>query len=145
MPARQEVTEFVCAWRTRLSFGETLVAATAAALPASFLTTPADVIKTKMQAAAGFGAKLSIPRVAAEIYKTEGLAGFFVGAPIRVGLKAPTLGVALFVVEMLTQLAHGGFRLPLSPVPVALSPAPSLPASGTGTSPTASASFQPRN
>jgi len=98
--------------RDRLNFCETLLAATAAAMPASFLTTPADVMKTKMQAAAGFGTQLGIPRVAAQIYKTEGLAGFFVGAPVRVGLKAPTLGVALFVVEMLSRMAHGGLVLP---------------------------------
>ena len=42
--------------RDRLSFFETLLAATAAALPASFFTTPADVLKTRLQvyvAAAG--------------------------------------------------------------------------------------------
>ena len=35
--------------RDILSVGETLFAATAAALPASFLTTPADVVKTQLQ------------------------------------------------------------------------------------------------
>jgi hypothetical protein len=91
-------------------------------MPAALLTTPADVMKTKMQAAAGFGAQLGIPRVAAQIYKTEGLAGFFVGAPVRVALKAPTLGVALFVVEMLSRMAHGDLLLPNSsnPKPVAV-------------------------
>jgi len=33
----------------RLNFGETLFAATAAALPAAFVTTPADVLKTRLQ------------------------------------------------------------------------------------------------
>ena len=35
--------------RERLTFFETLLAATAAALPASFFTTPADVLKTRLQ------------------------------------------------------------------------------------------------
>jgi len=99
--------------REKLAFMETLAAATVAALPAAFFTTPADVIKTRMQAAAGItGARVGIPTVAAHIWKTEGVKGFFVGAPIRVGMKAPNLGVALLVVEILTQVCHGGIKLP---------------------------------
>eukprot|EP00960_Hanusia_phi_P023261 686899-Hanusia_phi.AAC.11 len=41
--------------RDTLGFLETLGAATVSALPVSFVTTPADVIKTRMQAAAGSG------------------------------------------------------------------------------------------
>ena len=67
----------------------------------------------RVQAAAGItGARVGIPTVAAHIWKTEGVKGFFVGAPIRVGMKAPNLGVALLVVEILTQVCHGGIKLP---------------------------------
>ena len=43
--------------RDTLGFLETLGAATVSALPVSFITTPADVIKTRMQAAAGSGVR----------------------------------------------------------------------------------------
>ena len=95
-----------------LNFFETLAAATAAAIPAAFLTTPADVMKTRLQAAAGAGGRIGVPQVASHILKTEGIKGFFVGAPIRVGLKAPTLGVALLVVEVLTHICHDGIKAP---------------------------------
>ena len=50
------------------------------------------------QAAAGRagGVRMSIPAIASQIYKTEGLRGFFVGATVRVGLKVLTL-LALLV------------------------------------------------
>lgn len=97
----------------RLSFVDTLLAATVAALPVAFLTTPADVMKTRLQAAAGMGGpRLGLPQIARQIYQTEGMKGFFVGAPVRVGLKAPNLGVALLVVELLTQVFHGDMRVP---------------------------------
>ncbi|EKX41790.1 hypothetical protein GUITHDRAFT_141777 [Guillardia theta CCMP2712] len=109
--------------RDTLGFLETLGAATVSALPVSFITTPADVIKTRMQAAAGSGARMSIASTFSKIAAEEGFKGFFVGVKPRVMLKAPQLGVALFVVEVLTGLSNGKYHLPtLHPPHVAAEP-----------------------
>ena len=61
---------------------------------------------------AGFcqsASKHSIPAVASQIFRTEGVAGFLVGAPIRVGLTAPNLGVLLLVVELLSRMRESSW------------------------------------
>lgn len=92
--------------RDKLSFLETLGCATAAAAPAAFFSTPADVIKTNMQAQAGQAARLSLAAMGKSIVRKGGVKALFVGATPRVLMKAPQLGIALLVVETLNGLAN---------------------------------------
>jgi len=68
-----------------------------------------SIICVVSQVAAGQQvSKSSMSAVAWQIFSAQGVKGFFVGAPIRVGMKAPNLGVSLLVVELLTRVAHPG-------------------------------------
>ncbi|KAJ1477823.1 mitochondrial substrate/solute carrier [Baffinella frigidus] len=89
--------------RESLTILEQLVAGTACAMPAALLTTPADVLKTRMQAAAGTVGSQSMRATAASMVKAEGLGVLMTGWGPRVALKAPALGIALLVVEVLSQ------------------------------------------
>ena len=90
-----------------LSFGEQLFAGTASAMPAAFLTTPADVLKTRMQAAAGSAASQTMRSTAVGMVRAEGLGVLMTGWAPRVALKAPALGIALLVVELMNNAARG--------------------------------------
>lgn len=92
--------------RESLPFHETLACATAAAAPACLVTMPADVLKTRMQAQAGQLGRLSLGAMSKRILQQGGAGAFFVGAAPRVLMKAPQLGVALLVVETLSNLAN---------------------------------------
>mmetsp|Transcript_9556 Transcript_9556/g.22631 ORF Transcript_9556/g.22631 Transcript_9556/m.22631 type:complete len:325 (-) Transcript_9556:33-1007(-) len=93
--------------RAKLSFLETLGCATVAAAPPAVLVTPADVIKTNMQAQAqGDAAPLSLMAQGKSIVQEGGVRALFVGATPRALMKAPQFGIALLVVETLKDLAN---------------------------------------
>jgi len=74
-------------------------------IPAAALVTPADVIKTRLQAKQKQGEiqHTGIRACASHIWKTEGASAFFKGAAARVCRSSPQFGVTLFVYEMLQQ------------------------------------------
>lgn len=90
-----------------------LVAGTAAGVPAALLTTPLDVVKTRMQAegvavagAAGAGggggsASASALETAAEALRSGGLAALWLGAGERAARMAPSLGITLAIYQAL--------------------------------------------
>merc|ERR1712130_67032 len=74
-------------------------------IPAAALVTPADVIKTRLQAKQKRGdiQHTGIRSCASHIWKTEGPSAFFKGAAARVCRSSPQFGVTLFVYELLQE------------------------------------------
>jgi Ca2+-binding EF-hand superfamily protein/CRP-like cAMP-binding protein len=87
-----------------------LVAGTVAAIPASFLTTPMDFVKTRLQVVPRPGETVytSIDDCIRSVYKTEGLTAFFRGSLFRVCRIAPQFGISLLGYEKLSQVI--GFK-----------------------------------
>ena len=85
-----------------------LLAGAMAGAPAASLTTPADVIKTRMQVAGSGGTKPyeSIPEATVDIMKNEGPTAFFKGAAARVFRSSPQFAVTLMCYELLHNLVH---------------------------------------
>lgn len=103
-----------------------LVSACIAGVPAAYLVTPADVIKTRLQVAARKGQTTytGIIDACGKIYKEEGFAAFWKGGPARIFRSAPQFGVTLFTYEVLQRLFYidfGGKRPTGSEVKVPLS------------------------
>ncbi|KAK7495609.1 hypothetical protein BaRGS_00013056, partial [Batillaria attramentaria] len=88
-----------------------LLSATIAGMPAAFLPTPADVIKTRLQVAerAGQTTYKGIIDCCRKITKEEGLAAFWKGGPARVFRSAPQFGVTLLTYELLQRLLYVDF------------------------------------
>jgi len=98
-----------------------LLAGMIAATPAAFLTTPADLVKTRMQqgrelllaqqgaCVPGFAPPPSFGAVAAQVLREEGAATFFDGCAERVARSAPQFGVTLAMLDLMNDfcLAHG--------------------------------------
>jgi solute carrier family 25 aspartate/glutamate transporter 12/13 len=82
-----------------------LLAGTLAGVPAALLTTPADVIKTRLQVIPrpGEGAYAGISDCAKKIYAQEGLPGLFRGSAVRVVRIAPQFGISLLAYEQMSQ------------------------------------------
>jgi solute carrier family 25 aspartate/glutamate transporter 12/13 len=82
-----------------------LLAGTLAAVPAALLTTPADVIKTRLQVTPRPGETMytGIRDCAQKIYVQEGLPGLFRGSAVRVVRIAPQFGISLLAYEQLSQ------------------------------------------
>ncbi|KAG0348996.1 mitochondrial aspartate-glutamate transporter agc1 [Podila humilis] len=87
----------------RLTIGELLMAGAIAGMPAAYFTTPADVIKTRLQVEAKKGQSTysGIGDAARKIYKEEGFRAFFKGGPARIFRSSPQFGTTLMVYEML--------------------------------------------
>ncbi|KAI8053971.1 mitochondrial carrier domain-containing protein [Syncephalis plumigaleata] len=87
----------------RLSIWELLSAGAIAGMPAAYLTTPADVIKTRLQVEARQGQTqyTGIADAARKIYREEGFRAFFKGGPARVLRSSPQFGTTLMVYELL--------------------------------------------
>jgi len=83
-----------------------LLAGMMAGVPAAFLTTPADVIKTRLQVEARPGEKVyrSIPHAFSTILKDEGPSALMKGSIARVVRSSPQFGVTLLSYEMLQRL-----------------------------------------
>jgi solute carrier family 25 aspartate/glutamate transporter 12/13 len=86
-----------------LSFMQTLTAAGIAGMPAAYLTTPADVIKTRLQSEAKKGYTTYSGNVDAftKIVAEEGARALFKGGIARVLRSSPQFGVTLVAYETL--------------------------------------------
>ena len=85
-----------------------LLAGAMAGAPAASLTTPADVIKTRMQvtSSAGREAYATIPEAAVDIMKNEGPTAFFKGAVARMFRSSPQFAITLMCYELFHDLIN---------------------------------------
>lgn len=90
----------------QLSFLETLAAAGIAGMPAAYLTTPADVVKTRLQVEARKGQThyRGLTDAFVKIYREEGFRALFKGGPARVLRSSPQFGFTLLAYEQLKTL-----------------------------------------
>ena len=81
-------------------------AGTIAGIPASLLTTPADVVKCRLQSIArpGETSYTGIRDCVTKMYQNEGIFAFFQGSSMRVLRIAPQFGLSLLLYENLTNL-----------------------------------------
>lgn len=86
-----------------LSFGETLAAAGIAGMPAAYLTTPADVVKTRLQVESKQGQTnyRGVRDAFIKIYREEGFRALYKGGPARVVRSSPQFGFTLLGYETL--------------------------------------------
>jgi len=86
-----------------LSFLETLGSAAIAGMPAAYLTTPADVVKTRLQVEARKGEThyKGLTDAFIKIYQEEGFRALFKGGPARVIRSSPQFGFTLLAYEYL--------------------------------------------
>ncbi|KAI8084217.1 mitochondrial carrier domain-containing protein [Gilbertella persicaria] len=89
----------------KLKITELLMAGAIAGMPAAYFTTPADVIKTRLQVEARKGQTTynGIVDAARKIFREEGFKAFFKGGPARIFRSSPQFGVTLTVYELLHQ------------------------------------------
>ncbi|KAF8982449.1 mitochondrial aspartate-glutamate transporter agc1 [Entomortierella lignicola] len=103
----------------KLTIGELLISGAVAGMPAAYFTTPADVIKTRLQVEAkkGQSSYTGIMDAARKIYKEEGFRAFFKGGPARILRSSPQFGTTLMVYEILQRaFPYGGQQMALSKV-----------------------------
>eukprot|EP00164_Ancoracysta_twista_P015051 GFYU01024717.1.p1 GENE.GFYU01024717.1~~GFYU01024717.1.p1 ORF type:complete len:376 (-),score=114.45 GFYU01024717.1:181-1308(-) len=100
---------------SKLSMSEVLMAGTIAGLPAAWITTPADVIKTRLQVEARKGESTyrGIGDCFWKILRQEGSRAFFKGATLRCARSCPQFGVTLLAYEAL----QGFFAPNIAPRP----------------------------
>ncbi|TFK77439.1 mitochondrial inner membrane protein [Pluteus cervinus] len=87
----------------QLSFLETLASAGIAGMPAAFLTTPADVVKTRLQTEAKSGQTnyKGVRDAFVKIYREEGFRALYKGGAARVIRSSPQFGFTLLGYETL--------------------------------------------
>lgn len=90
----------------RLTPWELLVAGAVAGMPAAYLATPADVIKTRLQVVARAGQQTyaGITDAFVKILRDEGATAFFKGGVARVLRSSPQFGVTLLSYEVIQRL-----------------------------------------
>ncbi|CAG8462689.1 12264_t:CDS:2 [Dentiscutata erythropus] len=90
----------------KCSIVELLIAGAAAGMPAAYLTTPADVIKTRLQVETRKGQTSynGIFDACKKIFREEGFAAFYKGGAARVFRSSPQFGTTLMVYELLQRL-----------------------------------------
>ncbi|KAI0123020.1 mitochondrial carrier domain-containing protein [Xylariales sp. AK1849] len=90
----------------KLGILQLLTAGAIAGMPAAYLTTPCDVIKTRLQVEARKGDTNynGLRHAAQTIWKEEGFRAFFKGGPARVLRSSPQFGVTLATYEVLQSL-----------------------------------------
>lgn len=75
-----------------------LIAGSLAAIPAAYLVTPFDVIKTRIQATGIKGYKYHIN----DVYENFGVKGFFKGSMFRIARSTPQFGITMATLTLLT-------------------------------------------
>ena len=89
-----------------LGIFQLLSAGAIAGMPAAYLTTPCDVIKTRLQVEARKGqtSYRGLGHCAQTIWKDEGFKAFFKGGPARIMRSSPQFGCTLAAYELLQTL-----------------------------------------
>lgn len=87
----------------KLSVWQLLLSGAIAGMPAAYLTTPCDVIKTRLQVEARKGEQsyTTLRHCASTIYHQEGFKAFFKGGPARIFRSSPQFGFTLAGYEVL--------------------------------------------
>ena len=90
----------------KLGVIQLLTAGAIAGMPAAYLTTPCDVIKTRLQVEARKGESTynGLVDCAKKVYKEEGFKAFFKGGPARILRSSPQFGFTLAAYEVLQKL-----------------------------------------
>ncbi|KAJ2157791.1 mitochondrial aspartate-glutamate transporter agc1 [Coemansia sp. RSA 552] len=90
----------------QLGMLDLLLAGAIAGMPAAYLTTPADVIKTRLQVVARKGETVYTGLLDAtrKIYQEEGVKAFFKGGAARVFRSSPQFGATLMCYELIHRL-----------------------------------------
>ncbi|KAL8971819.1 MAG: hypothetical protein Q9183_000864 [Haloplaca sp. 2 TL-2023] len=90
----------------KLGIIQLLTAGAIAGMPAAYLTTPCDVIKTRLQVEARKGETkyTSLRHCASTVYREEGFKAFFKGGPARVLRSSPQFGFTLAAYEVLQKV-----------------------------------------
>ena len=90
----------------RLGVLQLLTAGAIAGMPAAYLTTPCDVIKTRLQVEARKGESTynGLTDCARKIYREEGYKAFFKGGVARILRSSPQFGFTLAAYEVLSKM-----------------------------------------
>ena len=89
-------------------------------ISAAFLTTPADVVKTRLQVVTREGelAYSGIRDCTLKIMKHEGMSAFFKGSGMRVFRSSPQFGITLLAYEQLSRFFGVDFHSPPTNAPI---------------------------
>ncbi|GLA22612.1 mitochondrial aspartate-glutamate transporter agc1 [Aspergillus niger] len=90
----------------KLGVVQLLTAGAIAGMPAAYLTTPCDVIKTRLQVEARKGEikYTGLRHCAATVWRDEGFKAFFKGGPARIIRSSPQFGFTLAAYEILQKM-----------------------------------------